>query len=357
MKTYIKFLLNLFFNSFWKIFLIFFGIIFIINVIEQIEFFKNIDINFMFPIFLSFLNTPSILFELLPFIFLISTQVFFIRLIDNHELEIFKYSGLNNIKILKILTLISFVFGLFFIIFFYNIASLLKGDYLEFKNKYSNDNKYLAVITKNGLWMKDIINGKTNIINANNVNENFLTDVLIVQFDKDFKLIQTIQSEKININTNQWKIFNPIISKENTSIIVDEIIFKSNFDLKKINSLFSNLSSLKVIYLFKLKKSYQSLSYSLIEIDSHIYKIISYPFYLTLITILISIIMFSIGYRKNTLFKIVIGIFLSVIIYYINNFFNVLGTSEKIPLLLSIWFPLFILLTINITFILRLNEK
>jgi lipopolysaccharide export system permease protein len=357
MKTYIKFLLNLFFNSFWKIFLIFFGIIFIINVIEQIEFFKNVDINFMFPIFLSFLNTPSILFELLPFIFLISTQVFFIRLIDNHELEIFKYSGLNNIKILKILTLISFIFGLFFIIFFYNVASLLKGDYLEFKNKYSNDNKYLAVITKNGLWMKDIVKDKTNIINANNVSDNFLTDVLIAQFDKNFTLTQTIQSKKIDISSNQWKIFSPTISKENNSIIIDELIFKSNFDLKKINSLFSNLSSLTVIDLLRLKKSYQSLNYSLIEIDSHIYKIISYPFYLTLITILISIIMFSIGYRKNTLFKIVIGIFLSVIIYYINNFFNVLGTSEKIPLLLSIWFPLFILLTINITFILRLNEK
>ena len=67
--------------------------------------------------------------------------------------------------------------------------------------------------------------------------------------------------------------------------------------------------------------------------------------------------MFSIGYRKNTLFKIVIGIFLSVIIYYINNFFNVLGTSEKIPLLLSIWFPLIIFFVINIIFTLRINEK
>ncbi len=357
MKTYIKFLLNLFFNSFWKMFLIFFGIIFIINTIEQIEFFKIIDVNFMFPIFLSFLNTPSVLYEILPFIFLISTQVFFIRLIDNHELEIFKYSGLNNIKILKILTLISFTFGLFFMVFFYNLSSLLKGDYLEFKNRYTNDNKYLAVITKNGLWMKDIINGKINIINASNVDNEFLIDVLIAQFDKDFELIQTIQSKKININSNQWKIFNPTISMGNNSTISGELIFKSNFNLQKINSLFSNLSSLTIIDLFKLRKSYQSLNYSLVEIDSHMYRIISYPFYLTLITILISIIMFSIGYRKNTLFKIICGIFLSVVIYYINNFFNVLGTSEKIPLLLSIWFPLFILFIINITFILRLNEK
>ena len=67
--------------------------------------------------------------------------------------------------------------------------------------------------------------------------------------------------------------------------------------------------------------------------------------------------MFNISYQKNSIFRIVLGIFLSVIIYYISNFFSVLGTSEKIPLFLSIWLPLIILLIINIIFILRLNEK
>ena len=32
---------------------------------------------------------------------------------------------------------------------------------------------------------------------------------------------------------------------------------------------------------------------------------------------------------KNKSIKIIIGLFLSVIIYYINNFFYVLGSSEK----------------------------
>ena len=32
------------------------------------------------------------------------------------------------------------------------------------KNKYSGDNKYLAIVTENGLWIKDEIDGFTNII-------------------------------------------------------------------------------------------------------------------------------------------------------------------------------------------------
>ena len=357
MKTYIKFLLNIFSNSFLKVFCIFFGVIAITGILEEIEFFKDIDEHFSFPILLSFLNTPSVIFEILPFIFLITTQLFFTKLIDNHELEIFKYSGLTNIRIIKIISLFTFILGVFIIIFYYNFSSLLQGKYLKIKNSYTQDNKYLAVINDNGLWIKDTVDDKINIINASKVSNQFLTDVLIVEFNKEFELIRTIESEKIDVTSFIWDIQNLNISENNTSKKIDQMSFKSNFDLKKINSLFSNLSSLTIFDLIQLRKNYKSLNYSLIEIDSHFNKIISYPIYLTLITILTSIIMFNISYQKSSLFRIVLGIFLSVVIYYISNFFNVLGTSEKIPLFLSIWLPLIILSIINIIFILRLNEK
>ena len=34
-------------------------------------------------------------------------------------------------------------------------------------------------------------------------------------------------------------------------------------------------------------------------------------------------------------------------IYYINYFFNVMGLNERIPVILSVWFPLFILILIS----------
>ena len=357
MKTYIKFLINLFTISFFKIFFIFFGIILITGILEQVEFFREIQINFIYIIFLSFLNTPSIIFEILPFIFLIATQVFFISLINKNELEIFKYSGLNNYMIIKIIGTYSFVLGLFFVLIFYNLSSILKNSYLVIKNKHVEDSKYLAVITENGLWIKDSVNNKINIINANKVEEEFLLNVFISEFNNDFEIIRTIQSDKVDISSTNWKILNPKISINNIITSRKEIKFSSNFDLKKINSLFSNLSSLSLIDLIKLKKSYKSLNYSVVDIDAHFYKIISYPIYLTLMTIFSAIVMFNVGYQKNSIFKITLGIFISVIIYYINYFFNILGTSEKIPLILSISLPLTILAIINITSIVRLNEK
>ena len=357
MKIYIRFLIQLFTFSFFKVFFVFFGIILITNILEQSEFFREIEINFTYIIFLSFLNTPSIIFEILPFIFLISTQIFFITLINKNELEIFKYSGLDNYKIIKVISIYSFVLGLIFVIIFYNLSSILKNSYLVIKNKYVDDGKYLAIITENGLWIKDEINNQINIINASKVENEFLINVVISKFDNNFEMIEVVQSEKVDVSKLNWKVFNPKISKNNIVVKKNEIEFKSNFDLKKINSLFSNLSSLSLIDLIKLRKNYKSLNYSVIDIDSHFYRIISYPVYLTLMTIFSSIIMFNIGYQKKSIFKITLGIFISVIIYYINYFFNILGTSEKIPLILSILLPLIILSIINITSIVKLNEK
>ena len=357
MKTYIKFIISLFNISFLKIFIIFFSVISISGILEEINFFKSIDVNFLYIVFLSLLNAPSVIFEILPFIFLLSTQIFFINLIDRNELEIFKYSGLNNLKIIKILGAYSFVFGLFFVVVFYNFSSVLKNSYLLIKNQYSSDNKYLAVITANGLWIKDEINNDINIINANKVYNQYLLDVSITQFDKDFEILRILQSKKVDISDFEWKIFQPIILQNNIEIKKDILLFKSNFDLKKINSLFSNLSSLSILELINLRKSYKSLNYSVVEIDSHLYKTLAYPFYLTLITIFSAIIMFNICYQKNSFFKITLGILFSVIIYYVNYFINILGVNQKIPLFLSILLPLILLTIINFTSIIKINEK
>ena len=51
------------------------------------------------------------------------------------------------------------------------------------------------------------------------------------------------------------------------------------------------------------------------------------------------------------------GLFFSVIIYYFNNFSYVLGGTERISLLLSIFLPLVILGTINSLMLLNVNEK
>ena len=215
----------------------------------------------------------------------------------------------------------------------------------------------MAVINKNGLWIKDVIEGQTSIINSSKINNNFLTDTFITTFDKDFNLLRSLKSEKIDIKNNEWLIYDATIFKDNASQKTDLIKFKSNFNQKRIESLFSNLSSLSLLKLVELRKNYRLLNYSTVDVDMQIYKIITYPLLLVIMTILSSIIMFNTKKKNSKVIKIIIGLFFSVLIYYINNFFNVLGSTEKIPLMVSVWTPIIFLSLINLILLVNINEK
>ncbi|WP_435087631.1 LptF/LptG family permease [Candidatus Pelagibacter bacterium nBUS_29] len=357
MKTYTKFLVNGFIKSFLNVFYVMISLVFILNILKEVEFLSNKEVNPLYPVYLSLMSSPSVIFEMFPFIFLIATQFFFLKLFNNDEINIFKYSGLKNIKIIYILSFISFFIGILTITLFYSLSSNLQHYYLQVKNQFSEDKLYLAVINKNGLWMRDVVNNQTSIINSSKIDNNFLTNTFITTFDENFNLIRSLKSNKIDIKDNEWLIFDATIFENNISQKSDLIKFRSNFNQKRIESLFSNLSSLSLLKLIDLRNNYKSLNYSTVDVDMQLYKVTTYPLFLVIMTILSSIIMLNTKKTSSKVLKIIIGLFFSVIIYYINNFFNVMGSTEKLPLIVSIWTPIIFLSLINLIMLVNINEK
>ena len=357
MSVYVKFLIRNYLLSFLNVFFIFFCLIYVLNLLTELEFFKKTDVDTYFPLYLSLINTPILVFEMFPFIFLISTQFFFNNLFTDNEMNIFKYSGLKNSKIFSILSITTFFVGILIISIFYNLSSNLKNLYLGLKSNYTEDKKYLAVITNNGLWIKDIYNEKILMINASSFNDNQLLDTYISEFDKNFQIIRNIKSQKIDITNKEWIIKNAEIYVQNNREIVNSLKLKTNFDYKLIQNLFSNMSSLSFIELIEMRENYKKLNYSLTEIDLQLFKLISFPFYFILMFIFSAIIMMNTKTFKSKTLKIIIGLFLSVIIYYVNNFFYVLGTSEKLNVISSIIIPLTILTIINFILLRNINAK
>ncbi len=357
MKVYIRFISIIFIKSLLFVFLIMSSLVFLLNLLSELEFFKDKDIGVEQTFFLSLLNSPSQIFELFPFILLITIQLIFIKLLENKEMDIFKYSGLKNSKILIILSILSLLTGLLVTSLFYNLSSSLKNLYIEIKSPYTSKEEYLAVITKNGLWIKDKIENRIIITNSSSIENKMLISNFITEFDEDFNVIRNIKSDKIDISSENWVVFDAKIYEKNNYVAVSKINLKTNFDLHRIKTLYSNLSSLNLIELYELKKNYKKLNYSIIDIDLHLFKIVLFPLFLFLIALFSSLIMLNIRDIKGTTFKISIGLFFSVIIYYFNNFSYVLGSTEKIPIVISVISPLIFLASINLIMLNNVNKK
>ena len=201
-------------------------------------------------------------------------------MIKKKETEIIKINNLNNLYLIRLLAICSFLFGILIITIYYPISSKLKFIYSDIKNIYSEDGKYLKHLNDNGIWIKDEIENKIYIINGAEKNDPFLEDVFISKFDKNFNLIENIFADKIDITSNEWVIKSPIIFKDNRQIKLEEnLILNTHFNIKKINSSFKNLNSFNLIQLIDIKKEKRCWVIPQ-DIDLHFLKIISFQFIL-----------------------------------------------------------------------------
>ena len=357
-KVYQKYILKSFGKSILLISGIFYSLVLILNIFEELNYFKNLEVNFFIPIWLNFLNAPSLLYNIFPFIFLISSQFFLLSLIEKNEILIFKNVGLDNYSLIKILALFSFILGILIILIFYNLSAKFKFFYLDLKNDYASDNKYLAVINENGLWIRDEFDGNINIINADKIEENYLKNIVITQFDKKFNILRYISSEEANIKNNTWVLKKSKISVTKEQTYSEEnFLFKTNFNIEIINTLFSSMESLTILGLLEQKKHYKEVGYSINETELHLQKIYSFPVYLMIMTVLSSVLMLNVRHNKPKLFYLVLGILLSVIIFYINHLSNTLGENNKLPIILSVWLPHLIISILVGIGLVTINEK
>ena len=213
------------------------------------------------------------------------------------------------------------------------------------------------MVTKNGLWIKDKVGDKILLINSQKIEKHFLINNFITEFDANFNVIRNIQNKKIDISKNEWKLFNAKIFEKNVYQDIEIATLNTNFNFERIQTLYSNLSSLNIFELYELRENYKSLNYSLTEINLQLLKLISYPIYLVLMTIFSGLIMFNIKHVNSSTFKITLGLFFSVLIYYFSNFFHVLGSTERISLIIAVFTPLFLLSIINFSMIYKINNK
>ena len=151
LKKYQSYLFSLFIKNFLLIVAIFFCLIIIVNFFEEIRFSEKYNIEIIYSIYLSLLNAPSLLFEMFPFIFLITVKVFYLNLNDKNELKILNSNGISNLKIIFLLAILTMLMGVSLLLFYYSFSSSLKSKYLDIKNRYSNNNEYLVGPLKNQL--------------------------------------------------------------------------------------------------------------------------------------------------------------------------------------------------------------
>ncbi len=333
----------------------------ILNLFEEIEFFKESSANIFQPLILSSIYIPSLIIKLLPFIIFFSSMWFITKIKNNRDLLILKVYGYSNLKIFIILALTSFLLGWMILVIINPITSSMVMYYEKTKSQYSRDIDHLISFNKNGLWIKENLETGNRIITAEKPEKFDLINVSIFQFDNDNKLKTKIFAKKVNIKKKNWILEDVVISNLKNEIFTksktDRYLINSNYDYAKINTLFNNADTVSFIDLTFNKNEMLEIGYSESFLKENLHSMLSIPFFLFLMTALATVLAMVSLRRYDGLKFFILGFIISIVIYYFKDFSLALGKTDRIPIVLAIWSPVLALSLFTLIGVLQINEK
>ena len=335
---------------------VFFCLGFIMNLFEEINYFKDLDIGIYIPIMLSSLIVPSLLYNMFPFIILLSGIWFFLKIRKSDEVTAMKVSGMSNFSVIIIPGLLSFMLGIFFITSINPITSVLVQKYESIKGNYDRDKDYLATITKNGIWIKE----KNNIIRATNLQNENLMNVTIYEFDKNNNFVKIVEAKSANISSTTWSLKSVKIVDDNGKILSDNMDLLSYFsiyDLKKIKSLYTNLDTVSFWNIENEIELLEERGYSTKQMETKLHRSLAFPFFLLAMVLLSGVFTLGIRFKESNFTYAFIAIITCVLIYYFNDFSAALGRTEKLAVEVAVWMPIIIIFIFSTVGIIYANQK
>jgi len=340
--------------------LIFFCLSIVMNLFEEINFFKDIDIGIHMPLLLSALFAPSLLHNMFPFIVLLSGIWFFLKIKKNDEVTAMKISGMANFSVILIPCLVSTLLGVLFITSASPLTSVLVKKYEMIKGSYERDKNYLAAITENGIWIKEKNAEKNTIIRSSNLENENLVNVSIYEFDKENNFIKRIEAKSANIISLKWKLKNVKIISSSGEIISeneDNVFYISTYNLTKIKSLYSNLDTFSFWNIKNEINLLEERGYSTKQMETKFQRSLAFPFFLLAMTLLSGVFTLGIQFKENNVTYIFVTIITCVLVFFFNDFSAALGRTEKLSIEIAVWMPIIIIFIFSAVGAIYANQK
>ncbi len=356
-----KYLAKEFFKVALNMTFVFFCLGFIINLFEEINFFKDFDVSIYTPLLLSFLFVPSMTYNMFPFIILLAGIWFFLKIKKNDEIIALKVSGISNFSIILVPSILSLLLGIFFILLINPITSTLVKKYETIKGNYETQkHEYLATINVNGIWIKEKSFDKNYIIRSSNLEGNNLINLTIYEFDSNNNFIKRIESNTADISNKKWNIKKPTIIDKDGKTLPDSyemLVYESLYDIQIIESLYSNLDTISFWNLNEEIKLLENRGYSTKGMKTMLHRALAFPFFLLSMLLLSGVFTLGMQFKENNWTYVFISIIASALIFYLNDFSAALGKTEKLPVEVSVWVPIIAIFTFSAVGLIHANQK
>ena len=339
--------LNLYFaRRFMTLFMmvtaVFAGILIMIDVIDQL---RQADVTLGGAVYLSLLNVPESLYQILPLIIILTAIALFLGLARSSELVVVRAAGRSGLVFLAAPVLAALLIGAAGVAIFNPLVAATSKTYDRLKAN-SGDGSALS-ISADGLWMRQGTDGEQSVIYAarTNADGSALQQVTFLTFDAEGLPKLRIEAADARLETGnwvlqqvkQWDLQAP--NPEQSASLSPEVLVPTDLTINRIRNGFGTPSS---VAFWNLPRYIQDLERAGFSARSYQ---VWFQMELALPLLLAAMVLMAAGFTMRharsgkTGQMVLLALLGGFLIFFLRNFAQVLGENGQIPVALAAWTP------------------
>lgn len=355
-----------FLRSVFSVLLVFFAILMLIGLIEQIRRYGgNEDTGFGTLVLLSALSVPSSLYRILPLMMILATLALFLGLARSSELVVTRAAGRSALTSLAAPVLLSLLIGVVAVAAVNPIVAATQKQYENITSRLSGEASTLSVSSE-GLWLRQGSREGQTVIRASraNLDGTKLFDVTFLGYGSDGAPTYRIEAKEAELGDGAWTISNAKEWRFDTSALIPEVdsfetermSLASNLTRDQILDSFGTPSAIPIWELPAFIRQLEAAGFSARVHRTFFHMELALPL------LLAAMVLVGAGFTmRHTRFgrtgmMVLMALGLGFTLYFIRNFAAILGENGQIPVILAAWGPPVAALLLPIGLLLHLED-
>ncbi len=336
---------------FWtvvQVFLIFFGIMMLIDIIEQLRKFSGVQITLAEAAHLALMNVPESLYRILPLIMIMAAISMFLGLARSSELVVVRAAGRSGLSFLVAPVLTALIIGGFAVTVLNPLVAATTKEYDVLLSRQSKGKGSVLSVADSGLWLRQGGDDGQTVIQAARANADGteLFGVTFLTFSADGLAKSRVEADSAVLEPGSWllqgakswdlTLKNPEIKATLTS---DNLRLGSELTRDSIRDSFGTPSA---IPFWELPNYINGLEKAGFSARSHR---VWWQMELAQPLLLAAMVLIAAGFTMRharfgkTGTMVLFALLGGFGIFFLRNFAQVLGDSGQIPVALAAWSP------------------
>ncbi|WP_420567122.1 LPS export ABC transporter permease LptG [Thalassovita sp.] len=327
---------------------VFFMLMALIDLVEQISRFsaKGVSLSQIFE--LTLLNAPKSIYDILPLVMILSTVSLFLGLSRSSELVVARAAGRSALRSLIAPVSVAAVIGVVAVGMANPIVSVTSKRYNDLYDGYRSEGTDVLSISSEGLWLRQGGSEGQTVIRASRANSDgtVLYDVTFLAYAPEGGPVRRIEARSATLTDGSWTLSNakvwPLtagLNPEGSSAEHETLSLPSTLTLDRIKDSFGTPGVISVWDLPQYISQLQEAGFSARRHAVWLQIELARPLFLIAMVLVASAFTMRHTRFGHTGIAVLAAIMLGFGLYYIRNFAQILGENGQLPVMLAAWAP------------------